>query len=164
MKKVFIGFLILVAIASCTKKNEETTSKESLETTVSTNDTTKSTANVNNKSIMGSWKLVRAIANGKDVESDGNEKIKFYTTKSFYWLTYNSETKIMRRSMGGTYSFDGTNLVEVIKVVGVGKDELNALNSTAEISVTIDGDNMHIKIPNNAGGVWEEDWVRFEQQ
>src|SRR5215471_19014789 len=67
---------------------------------------------------LGTWRLVSArYGDAKEFSDVSNQgpHIKMLTADRFIWVIYDSKTKLVARSMGGSYSLQGSNYKETVE-------------------------------------------------
>jgi len=115
--------------------------------------------------IMGTWKLISLKHNEKEIklaQEDSVLRLKFITQSSFVWIQYLKRNKIIRNSVGGTYTLKGTDYVENINFVGVGLIE--SLGASNAFKVKIVDNKMYLSGKLSTGMIIDEIWQRTDKE
>jgi hypothetical protein len=112
--------------------------------------------------LIGTWKLISAKYDGE--ESDVTRSVttlKHITPGNFIWVTYDSETKEVTRTAGGTYTVDGEKYEETPRY-GLGDDFDNNRDKRHAFTMKIDGDTLNQTGALASGLKIEEVWERVK--
>ena len=72
--------------------------------------------------LIGTWKLASARYGGEESDvTKGGTTLKHITPGNFMWVTYDSESNLVTRTAGGTYTLEGEKYVETPRY-GLGED------------------------------------------
>jgi hypothetical protein len=122
-------------------------------------------AQQDSSSIMGTWKLITLKHGEKEIKiapEDSIQRLKFITQNSFVWIQYLKRNKIVRNSIGGTYTFNGNIYVENINFVGLGSIE--SLGASNAFKVKIIEDKMYLSGKLSTGVFVDEIWQRLDKK
>lgn len=113
--------------------------------------------------IIGTWKLISLKHENKEIlisSEDSIQRIKFITQSNFVWIQYLKNTKVVRNSLGGSYTFKDNNYVEKINFVGLGNiDLIDAINT---FKVKFVDDQMYISGKLSTGVFIDEIWKKMD--
>ncbi len=113
--------------------------------------------------LIGAWRLVSAEYGGRvmDVARMGTT-LKHITPGHFLWVGYDPESKVISRSMGGTYVLRADQYEETVRY-GVGGDFdaiRGNLPAKATFTVKVEGDRWHVSGTLDGGLKIVEVWER----
>ena len=111
--------------------------------------------------LIGTWQLVSAKQNGVAQPDNGIVKLKFINNGFFTWVSYNKSNKIIRRSLGGKYTFNGKTYTETVDFVGLG-EENKFLNQKHSFAVVIKTNKMYISGKLSNGVKYDEVWQKID--
>lgn len=110
-------------------------------------------------SVVGTWKLVSAKANGKAVDIPaGTTVLKLLTPTDFVFVYYN-EQGLITVAGGGRYTLEGNHYAETVEY-GVGEGMAPYIGKTEGFTLRIDGDRWYHSGTEHDGSVVEEVWER----
>jgi hypothetical protein len=111
---------------------------------------------------LGTWRLVSAkYGNAKEFSDVSNQgpHLKMLTADRFIWVIYDSKTKLVALSMGGSYSLQGSNYTETVEFylpegmkVYLGKEQV--------FTIRVEGDRLYQSGKLSDGQNIEEIWQR----
>jgi hypothetical protein len=111
---------------------------------------------------LGTWRLISAkYGDAKEFSDVSNQgpHIKMLTADRFIWVIYDSKTKLVAMSMGGSYSLQGSNYRETIEFylpegmkVYLGKEQV--------FTIRVEGDRLFQSGKLSDGQNIEEIWQR----
>lgn len=111
---------------------------------------------------LGTWRLVSTkYGDAKEFSDVSNQEphIKMLTADRFVWVIYDSKTKLISRSMGGSYRLQGSSYTETIEFflpqgmkVYLGKEQVFTLR--------VEGDRLFQSGKLSDGMNIEEIWQR----
>jgi hypothetical protein len=112
--------------------------------------------------LIGTWKLVSARYGGEESDvTKGGTTLKHITPVNFMWVTYDSETKEVTRTAGGTYTLEGEKYEETPRY-GLGGDFENNRDKAHTFTLKIDGDTWTHNGALSSGLKIEEVWERVQ--
>jgi len=91
--------------------------------------------------ILGTWKLISLKQGDKVIRispEDSIQRIKYITQSNFVRIQYLKNTKIVRNSAGGGYTYDGTNYHEKYFFVGFGSIDFLDRQHTFKVKIVDD--------------------------
>jgi hypothetical protein len=113
---------------------------------------------------LGTWQLVSAkYGDAKEFSDVSNEgpHIKMLTADRFIWVIYDSKTKLISLSMGGSYRLQGSNYTETVEFflpqgmkIYLGKEQ--------EFTISVEGDKLFQSGKLSDGQRIEEIWQRVK--
>jgi len=111
---------------------------------------------------LGTWRLVSAkYGDAKEFSDVSNQEphIKMLTADRFIWVIYNSKTKLISLSMGGSYRLQGDRYTETVEFflpegmkIYVGKEQV--------FTIRVEGDKLFQSGKLSDGEKIEEIWQR----
>jgi hypothetical protein len=112
--------------------------------------------------LIGTWKLTSAKYGGEesDLPKSGTT-LKHVTPGNFIWVTYDSETKEVTRTAGGTYTLDGEKYEETPRY-GLGADFEAVRDKPQTFTLKLEGDSWKHSGELSNGLKIEEVWERVK--
>jgi hypothetical protein len=112
--------------------------------------------------LIGTWKMISGKYDGAEADLPKSETtLKHITPGNFMWVTYDSETKTVIRTAGGTCTFKGEQYEETPRY-GLGQDFEEIRDKTHVFTVKIEGDTWHHNGALAGGLKIEEVWERVK--
>jgi hypothetical protein len=109
--------------------------------------------------IVGSWQLVSAKANGKVIDVPAGTTILKHVTPTDFIFVYYDERGLITVAGGGPYKLSGNRYEETVKY-GRGEGVGPLIGKTQVFSLRIDGDRWYHGGRESDGTVIEEVWER----
>lgn len=111
----------------------------------------------NPATVVGTWKLVSAKANGKAVDIPaGTTVLKLLTPTDFVFVYY-TEQGLITVAGGGHYTLDGNRYAETVEY-GVGEGMAPYIGKTETFTLRIEGGRWYHSGTEHDGTVVEEVW------
>ena len=113
--------------------------------------------------IMGTWKLISLKQGAKEIiisPEDSIQRLKYITKSHFVWIQYLKNTRVIRNSAGGTYTFKGNDYIENHEFVGFGS--MDFLNKIYAFKVYIIDNKMYLSGLLSTGIYIDEIWQRLD--
>ena len=110
--------------------------------------------------LIGTWKLVSAKYDGQvsDLTESGTT-LKHITPGNFIWVSYDSKSKKVTRTAGGTCTLDGEKYEETPRY-GLGDDFETIQDKPHTFTLKLEGDTLHQNGELSNGLKIEEVWER----
>ena len=118
----------------------------------------------NADSHLGTWQLVSAkYGDAKEFSdvSDSGPHIKMLTPDRFIWVIYDSKTKLISRSMGGSYRLQGSSYTETVEFF-LPKGMKIYLGKEQTFTIRVEGDKLFQSGQLSDGMKIEEIWQRVK--
>jgi hypothetical protein len=113
--------------------------------------------------ILGTWKLVSAKYGDNELKvADLGITLKHVTSAQYMWLSYDSETKLISRTAGGTWRIKGDQYVETSEY-GLGNDFEGLRGKEHSFAIRIEGDTWLHNGSLASGLKIEEKWERIKK-
>ena len=111
--------------------------------------------------VIGTWKLVSAKYgdNEENVAPKLGVTLKHVTPVGFMWVSYDSESKVVSRTSGGTYSIKGDQYEEIPQY-GLSADFDITREKVQSFRIKIEGDTWHHNGTLSNGLKIDEVWER----
>ena len=114
--------------------------------------------------LIGTWKLVSAKYGNREIDvSKLGTTVKHITPTSFVWVGYDSETKVVSRMAGGTYTLKGDQYEETPQY-GLGGDFEIIRDKPQSFSFQVDGAKWRHSGALSNGLKIEEVWERCKKE
>jgi hypothetical protein len=112
--------------------------------------------------LIGTWKLTSAKYGGEESDlTKSGTTLKHITPGNFIWVTYDSETKEVTRTAGGTYTLDGEKYEETPRY-GLGADFEAVRDKPHAFTLKLEGDSWKHSGELSNGLKIEEVWERVK--
>jgi len=116
----------------------------------------------NTDSHLGTWRLVSAkygdTKKSADV-SDPGPHLKMLTPDRFIWVIYDSKTKLISLSMGGSYRLQGSSYTETVEFF-LPQGMMVYLGNEQVFTIRVEGDKLFQSGKLSDGQKIEEIWQR----
>ena len=112
--------------------------------------------------LIGTWKLTSAKYDGEESDlTKSGTTLKHITPGNFIWVTYDSDTKEVSRTAGGTYTLDGEKYEETPRY-GRGADFEAVRDKPHTFTLKLEGDSWKHSGALANGLKIEEVWERVK--
>lgn len=113
----------------------------------------------NPESVVGTWQLVSATANGKAVDVPAGTTVLKHITPTDFVFVYYTERGLITVAGGGRYSLKGNHYEETVEY-GVGEGMAPYIGKTEAFTLRLDGNRWYHSGTEHDGTVVEEVWER----